>query len=449
MPAAIIYSHSISPRLQYVVDFLSQYYGHVFKLTSDEHLFTSSPLRCKINYSYHRIGDKAIWIHPHSLLFQTAIHPLQIECFKHLPQGESRETYTCFFKAEGDWPFDLLAAIFFLITRYEEYLPHKKDSYGRYAHQNSLAFQNDFLHLPLVNIWLEDLRHLLSARDSSAFAKSAADKRFTVLPTYDIDMAWSFQHKGFGRNAVALAKRFFSLKWRSLAQRIKVLQRKEKDSYDAYEWMNVLHEKYALKPFYFFLVAAQLSKHDKNTSIKNEAFQNLIRETAALYSIGLHPSWRSGDEPALLKKEKQWLEKMSGQNIDASRQHFIRFDLPHTYRQLIEAGIRHDHSMGYGSINGFRASIASPFYWYDLQKEEATHLLVHPFCFMDANAYYEQKLSPQEAFEEMLYFYNTVRSVNGLLITIWHNSFLGTDAAFAGWREVYEQFVAQVLSSEQ
>jgi len=55
--------------------------------------------------------------------------------------------------------------------------------------------------------------------------------------------------------------------------------------------------------------------------------------------------------------------------ITQSRQHYIRFNLPEGYQRLIAAGITDDYSMGYGSVNGFRASVASSFYWYDLEKE--------------------------------------------------------------------------------
>jgi hypothetical protein len=100
--------------------------------------------------------------------------------------------------------------------------------------------------------------------------------------------------------------------------------------------------------------------------------------------------------------------------------------------------------MGYGTTNGFRASITTPYYWYDLKNEEKTQLLIHPFCFMDANSYYEQKLSAEEALNELMHFYNAVKSVNGTMITIWHNNFLGSDEMFKGWKEVYEKFVSTI-----
>lgn len=102
--------------------------------------------------------------------------------------------------------------------------------------------------------------------------------------------------------------------------------------------------------------------------------------------------------------------------------------------------------MGYGSINGFRASVASPFYWYDLEKEQVTSLLLHPFCFMEANSFFEQRATPEQALEEMRHYHREVKKVNGQLITIWHNTFLGMDPMYAGWKEVYARFVKEVMA---
>jgi hypothetical protein len=63
---------------------------------------------------------------------------------------------------------------------------------------------------------------------------------------------------------------------------------------------------------------------------------------------------------------------------------------------------------------------------------------------MEANSFFEQKYLPQRAYEEMMYYYKAVKDVNGTLIIIWHNSFLGSYKPFAGWRDVYEEFVETV-----
>ena len=137
------------------------------------------------------------------------------------------------------------------------------------------------------------------------------------------------------------------------------------------------------------------------------------------------------------------METITDKKVTRSRQHYIRFTLPGTYRLLLQYGIEQDFSMGYGSINGFRASVASSFYWYDLEKEQRTELRLFPFCFMDANAFYEQNYTAAKAMHELMHYYHLIRKVNGLMVTIWHNSFLGSDPEFAGWKEAYEIFLKE------
>ena len=362
------------------------------------------------------------------------IREQDIECFE-------ANNYKAFFKTEGDFLFDIFAASFFLLSRYEEYLPHQKDMYGRYAHESSLAFKENFLHLPIINIWIKDFKEALRAKFPSLAIHRPP---FTFFPTYDIDEAYSYKYKQWWRTAGGLVKAIVNGQWSILSERIKVLFGKNKDPYDAFEWMNELHGQYNLKPEYFFLIAGKTGKYDKNILPSKKAMQDLIQEHSNRYSIGIHPSWQSGDDPDKLKFEILRLGHISGKQILSSRQHFIRFILPHTYRRLIDLGIESDFSMGYGSINGFRASVATPFYWYDLEKDEQTKLLLYPFCFMEANSFFEQKFSPQQTLEELEHYYNIVKSVNGTLITIWHNTFLGTSKLSKGWREVYEQFVRQL-----
>ncbi|HET7896150.1 MAG TPA: polysaccharide deacetylase family protein, partial [Flavisolibacter sp.] len=306
-----------------------------------------------------------------------------------------------------------------------------------------LAYKEDFLHLPLVNIWLEDFRRLLNERFAGI---SLPAPNFQFKATYDIDLAWSFRHKGFRRSAGALMRLFFTGKWKGLMHRVRVIRGRREDPFDAYEWMDGLHQHYRLQPLYFFLVAQQLGKYDRNTEIANPAFQDLIQQTATTYQVGLHPSWASNDHQGYLGKEKAWLEKIVNHNITASRQHYLRFELPATYRKLINAGITDEYSMGYGTINGFRASLATSFFWYDLKNESKTALRIHPFCFMDANAYYEEGKSAEETLQQLQAFFHTIQSVNGTMITIWHNCFLGTDEAFDGWREMYERFLSLVVN---
>ncbi|MGQ0740173.1 MAG: polysaccharide deacetylase family protein [Bacteroidota bacterium] len=443
----VIFTQSITPRLRYICDFIgTQLTGQPAKLTDkqEEFIHADGP---GINYSPAKLTQDEVWISPHPLLFETGVREQATSCFEWNQQK-------VFFKTEGDFPFDLFAAIFYLLSRYEEYLPHKKDMYGRYAHENSLAYREDFLSQPLVNLWLQEFMKVLAHKFSGIeFHK----KNFSFEPTYDIDEAFCYRHKAWWRTLGGYARSVSRGQWQEVKQRRNVLKRKQQDPYDSFDWIKELHSvHHYLDAYIFFLVAEKTGRYDKNIFPFKEPMREIIEKFSGgspllknagseqHFYVGVHPSWQSGDNPRLLKKEIDTIFELSENAFFGSRQHFIRFTFPETFRQLSEAGILDDYSMGYGSINGFRASVASDFYWYDLKSEKKSNLRLHPFCYMDANSFFEQKYSPQQALEEMLGYFNTIKSVNGTMITIWHNSFLGTHSRFTGWREVYREFVRKI-----
>lgn len=433
----LLYAIQVTSRFSYTAEFIGKEFQQAFTCTTNEEQFVNyrGP---KINYGPHALCENEFWICNAGLLFERDIQSHVIHCFE-------INGYKAFFKnPAGDFPFDIFAAAFYLLSRYEEYLPYKADKYGRYPHTVSLAWKEGFIHLPLINIWLKDLKQALVQKFPSL---EFYPQCFSFLPTYDIDIAWSYLNKGWYRNMGGLLKHMVNGKWKKVIQRVTVLGRNKEDPYDAYDWLNELHFRCGIKAYYFFLLAVRQNGYDKNISPSSKGLQHLIKSHAVQYSIGIHLSWQSGDNENLLDNEIRLLEQITGRNISTSRQHYIRFTLPGTYRHLILSGITKDYSMGYGGTNGFRASVASSFYWYDLQQEEKTSLLIYPFCFMDACAYHQQKLTPHQAYEQMISYYNTIKNVEGLMITICHNQFLGTATEFTGWKEVYEKFLKEVLMS--
>lgn len=423
----LIYSSKSTPRLQYICKFIfEEILGTSYSITTDEENFKLY-VGAKINYS-NSVIHETFPIKPVGLLFEKNIQPQAVNV------SHAKDKPIFFTSENADYPFDIFSAIFYLISRYEEYLLHKEDMYGLFAHENSLAFKEKFLNVPLVNLWLEDFKYELLQRFPELIFYP---KRFSFTPTYDIDIAWSYKEKGLIRNIGGFIKS-------PTLNRVAVLMKVKKDPYDSYEFIDYLHRQYNLKPLYFFLMAKKNGLYDKNILPTNIAMQQLVTQHASKYDIGLHPSWQSYYDESILKEERNTLEKISNKMIQLSRQHYIKLTLPQTYQSLIKTGITNDYSMGYGSINGFRASTASPFYWYDLSSEKITSLRIHPFCFMDANCYFEQKLNLEESFTELMNFYLACKEVYAPLITIFHNNFLGTDKMFEGWRDLYTQFISQL-----
>jgi hypothetical protein len=448
----IFFSQHITRRLSYVVDFVStELFDEPTRITitTDQSAFAAAP-GPRINYSAQDIPG-CFRLRPVPLLFDSGIRALTVQCFTFKDQK-------AFFPTEGDLPFDIFAAIFYLLSRYEEYLPHPLDEYGRFAHTHSVAFREGFLDQPLINTWLREFKNALSGHYPDLAFRYPV---FKFVPTYDIDSAYAYLHKGWRRNFGGVLKGLLFGKWSQVNERIGVLRGKLQDPFDIYEWLDSLHLYCRMRPYYFFLAAARCKGVDRNTPPSGPGLQELIQYyaagsatsaagtaagapgTATGSRLGVHPSWQSGDHEILLKEEIEWMEYIGSQKIIRSRQHYIRFTLPATYRRLLKYGIEQDFSMGYGSVNGFRASVASSFFWYDLEKEQQTNLRLFPFCFMDANSYYEQHLSAGQAMTELMHYYRSIRKVNGLMVTIWHNSILGRSPEFAGWREVYEVFLKE------
>ena len=427
----LFYSVHKNPRLDYILDLVSnEILNEPFAQTSDRSVFLSYT-GVKLNYSTGRISENEFYLSPHTLLFEEGITEQQIDRF-------DLSGRPAFFRTDGDFPFDIFAAAFYLVSRYEEYLLFQPDKYGRFPHQASLAFRENFLDFPLINYWLDDFKKSLNQKFPELIFRM---KDFKFIPSYDIDIAYSYKLKGLKRNLGGFYRSLVKGEWAYLLDRWDVLFNKKKDPFDAYEWLDSLHLYCRTRAYYFFLVAKKQKGVDKNISPDKPEMKSLIAYHSSGYTVGIHPSWQSGDDESLLMDEMDTLTKITGSPAKYSRQHYIRMSLPDTYRGLIKAGVDKDFSMGYGAINGFRASIASSFYWYDLKAETKTSLMIFPFCFMDATSFYENQLSPGSAFSELMEYYRKIKQVNGLMVTIWHNHFFGSDPMFAGWKEVYEVFL--------
>ena len=428
----LVYTPHITPRISYIIQLLKERWQIEVAVTDDLTSFQQSNA-VKLLYADERIDDSSFFLQSTELLLQHDIRKQKITCF------DWNDT-KAFFQTNDDFGFDIFSAIFYLISRYEEYLEYEPDEYGRYAHWNSLAWKEGFLHQPIIDVWLIKFEAKLKEHNSSLITHHSS---FHFLPTYDIDIAWSYKHKGWLRSIAAAISHPSTI-----TKRLRVFSGKEKDPFDSYDWLQQLHEQYALEPIYFFLLAERNSEYDKNISPKKTALQQIIRSTAAKATVALHPSMQSTVNVSLLKKEKETLQFISRKAITTTRSHYIQFHLPHSYRALITNGFADEYSMGYGTVNGFRASTSHSFLWYDLEKEETTALRVHPFAYMEANSFYELNHSPEEALEEMKRLCNEVQKVNGTFITIFHNHMLGTDPMFKGWREMYENFIAEVLGTK-
>jgi hypothetical protein len=432
----LIYTSQITSRIQYTLHLIFKDVLQIeYQITDNKQEFLDSDLP-KLNYSMQQFNNE-LFVESHGLLNQTEIIDQEINFSKwdDLPiffLSTNKETI----------PFDLFSASFFLVTRYEEYLPHFKDHYNRFKAKESLAHQNDFLQLPLVNLWIKKFKESLILKYPEI---NFPDKNFQYISTIDIDNAYYFLEKGFSRNLASFIKYFIQFDKQMIKKRIDVLLGNQKDPYDTYNYQLNIIKKYKLDCFYFILLG-NYGLNDKNVLVTSRKFKLLIKHLADYAKIGLHPSFNSNSNYNLLKTEQERLLEITKTAVNHSRQHFLQLSFPSTYRNLIDLDIFNDYTMGYAELPGFRASICNPYYFYDLELEKQTPLRIHPFAIMDATYRYYLKVSPEESLNSMKNIINQVKNVNGTLITVWHNETWSDYKEWKGWKLLFKNMVDYIYS---
>jgi hypothetical protein len=366
---------------------------------------------------------------------------------------------------------DVLAHAFFEMSRYEEYRdfgmgisdfgflkhterpfipqsaihnPKSRDIHGRFTGQQSHAFKKGYLQRPIVHEIAEGLKQKLRQRYANILFKNI---NHCFLPTYDIDMAWRYAHKGWIRNLLASLRDVLNADFNNLHTRISVLRGRGEDPDFVFPYLEKLHADYQLKPIFFWLLG-DYGKYDKNIPYHNLDLQNLILNIASKHLVGIHPSYRSNQAANLLKMEINRLnELLKPKSIDvkSSRQHFLKLTLPETYRRLLDAGITNDYTMGYADQIGFRAGVAIPFNWYDIENETVTNLKIHPFEVMDVTLQQYLKLSPNDAILVVKPLIESIKTFGGTFTTLWHNSSLSETDEWRGWRTTYEAIIQMAI----
>ncbi len=426
MSAAIqIYCVKTSPRLIYSLDLVfNNILGLEYEIT--EKPDNSKPL---VNYSYDRsVGG--IFIQPEPLLFETGVRKqdIWVAHMDELPLFYQQPP-------EAGFLIDLFAYVFYLVTRYEEYLPFTRDGHGRFAAESSMAYKHNFLYRPVVDLWVQRFGNTLSLLYPGIKVRNNS---YNNLLTIDVDQPFSYRGKGILRNMGGMIKDLF--RGVPVSERLKCITGMQKDPYDTFDYLNQYAEKYNV-PIKYFFSTGRRSRFDKNPNPARRCYRKLIRKIAGRFKIGLHPSYTSNKDVRILGKELRRLEKASRIKVDSTRKHFLLLSFPDTYQSLQSAGIKYDYTLGYAREPGFRASIARPFHFYDLEKEESTDLLLIPFQYMDVTLQQYKRLTPDESFEMIEKLIDETRNVGGLFVCLWHNTSLTGKNEWEGWRSLFEKVI--------
>lgn len=333
--------------------------------------------------------------------------------------------------------FDVFAAIFWMLSRYEEYLPFLPDSHGRFSPSESFLGRNGLLETPVVDQWIMLIRNELRLRFPDLPLKKES---FEFRPTIDIDSPWSYLHKGPIRNAGGLFRDAARCNLALVAERILVLFRLRRDPFFTFDYIDEIHQGLPLK---YFVLVGRHGKFDKSVNPQNRAFRRFVRQLCAQADVGLHPSYAASLDENRFAFEKADFEQIAGAKCNESRQHFLRIVLPQYYQMLERVGIATDYSFGFAANIGFRAGTSRPFKFYDLQNEKATELTLQPLVLMDVTLRNYMELTPQQAASRIESLVEAIKLTNGTFTTLWHNQHFG-QTEWREWNKVYVEMLGSL-----
>lgn len=432
----LFYVEKTSPRVRYIVRLLlKELLGLDLRFTNDKEEYIQATIP-KINYSKEPL-QSGLYLQAANLLFETDIFEQDIKI------KQDDDTPLLFQTgSKSSLPFDPFAAAFYLVSRYEEYIPFIADEHHRFTAQESLLYRLKALDKPLVNIYAERLANLIF----HAYPKIEFKRpQYRFVNTIDIDNASAYRGKGLFRTLGSYAKDLMQFKFREIAARTRVLTGFEKDPFDTFDYLLDLQEKHGFQSI-FFALFSRLGQYDRSLTRHSALLQRYLKGIGDFCEVGLHPSYRSNLQLSILEEELLSLERVLKKDVTKSRQHFLRLSFPLTYRNLLEYEITDDYSMGYASECGFRAGICVPFRFYDLESEVETPLRIHPFPFMDGTFIYYLKKRPQEAQEIIAHYIEIYRQYGGEFIPVWHNRvFSEKEPEWKGWNEVYQWMIQAAL----
>ena len=403
----LIYSEKRSNRLTYIGNYV---FGVRCGL---DVTFTNEPsdldsADCPVlNYSFDASLD-GIQFRPAKLLFEKRPTLQEIDV------DSSGEIPLLFADSNSKFGHDPLAAAFYLLSRYEEYLPFVQDEHNRFLSTSSILSKYNAIEIPLVDIYIERIRNEIKVKYERI---SLSPETFRDEVTVDVDQLLMYRSKGLARTLFGLLADLVRNP-KKIQERVSVLVGQSKDPLEVYDEIISKCASKKIRPIFFFQVG-ETSRYDLNNPVHIPNVKQRINEIALDSDMGLHPSYFSSEDDGQVDLEFERLQSVSNSRIIRSRQHYLRYRLPGTLRHLEELGMTHEHSVGFADANGFRAGTSHPFPFFDLERDESGTLMLHPFVFMDMCAVRNSEGS-EIALKSLINLRQTVRKYGGVFSSVWH-----------------------------
>ena len=329
-------------------------------------------------------------------------------------------------------PFDIFSASFYMISRYEEYLPHVKDEKGRFMASESLALKEGFLQQPVVDIWIQKFKIKLK----SVFPELVFPERNIMIhPVIEASQPFAYKQKGLFRTLLGYGTNLLTGKFKNIALRTQVILGLKRDPLDTFKWIVNNARRSNFKLTVFFLLGDSLN-FEESMNTHRQKFKLLVKFISDYKEVGLIFSFHSLTDYQLLKNEKHRMEDITNRALKSSMNSEFLVNLPDIYRNLVELEVTKDFTMVFRDTVGFRAGTCTPFLFYDLDYEIKTPLLIHPAA-MTTLAF--QKRYSHDIEKTVKQSLNAVAAVKGTFTIIFSNRDFASTEDNKVWRHIFSE----------
>lgn len=355
---------------------------------------------------------------------------------------------------EASLGLDVFGSAFFMLTRYEEMVIRERDKHNRFPAAESLAYREGFLDRPIVDEYVEILWTCMRRLWPGVDRKK---RQYRLILTHDVDHPFAVLNKSWIEVLRSSAGDVLNRKDITLAlsrMRAKISSQSgnyDGDPYNTFDFIMDVSERNGLASTFYFITGYRHGDHmNGNYSINMPWIARLMRTIHLRgHQIGLHPSYDSYMDGTKIREEfSRLLEVAKRENIVqhewGSRQHYLRWAAPTTWRLLAEAGISHDSTLCFADYIGFRCGVCHEYTVYDLENRQALKLRERPLIAMDVTLLGSQymHLSLKRAFCLLESVSKRCKFVDGDLVLLFHNNTLSTRSA----RSFYTEVVKACLS---
>lgn len=353
---------------------------------------------------------------------------------------------------------DIIASTYYLVSRYEE-MTHRsqRDSLGRFLGRDSLPYRAGFLHRPIIEEYSRSLARLLEREGILAeFGLKHTERHGFARINLTHDLHSPFKHP----NLYSLLRNLVVGKLPSLSDLWHIVRKPESDPYytfdEIFELNHSLQQRAKEGQVHTTLYLKVPSHHkldNPNYHLSHGYMFNILSKADKIQArFGLLCSYASSRNPHLIPEELKRLRhylhrvhnRLYGWQSDCkhelhreskglkctrdielmrSRHNFLALGEPEDTREMIAAGIRHDYSMGYADIAGFRLGTCRAVRAINPNNRALTDLTMHPLTAMDytltnADA---MALGEGEAFDYMIQLISQIEQYGGEVNLLWHN----------------------------